>query len=97
MAKDEDKPRRYAFRLTEDGEADLERLSPLDGPDPVPAEDGRYYLEQSTKAVRLAIELAEQGIETYCARCKAPLKATKYFVICTKNQNHFRVHISRRD
>lgn len=65
-------------------------------PEPTPAEDGKYYLSEGRKAVELALRLAEEGVEVYCATCKAPLKVTRSFVLCTRNERHFWTSMHRK-
>jgi hypothetical protein len=60
-------------------------------PDPQPAEDGKYYLDCTIKAAELAWRLMDEGVEVYCAVCRAPLKVTRYFILCPTTEDHFKV------
>jgi hypothetical protein len=84
------KPSKVKLVPTPDGGIALEPYENTE-PDPVPAEDGKYYLECTSKAVELAWTLGEQGTSVYCAVCKARLTVTEFFIICPTSQNHFMV------
>jgi hypothetical protein len=67
------------------------RLNEIEELDPNPAEDGKYYLMPGDRSTMLAWELFEQGVEVYCGICKAPLKISRAYVLCSKDQKHFNV------
>ena len=87
---DEKKPSAVKLVSAPDGSISFEPYE-NDEPDPQPAEDGKYYLRETGKSVELALRLKEQGVDVYCAICRAPLNVTRYFILCPTSEEHFRV------
>ncbi len=88
---------RYRLNIDKTGQPKAEKLDePAPSSEIQPAEDGKYYLLHTVHTAYLAIKLAREGVETYCAKCKAPLQVLGPSVECSRNPNHFSglMHIS---
>jgi hypothetical protein len=87
---DEKKPSVVKLVSAPDGSISFEPYEDNE-PDPQPAADGKYYLRETAKSVELALRLKDEGVEVYCGVCRAPLKVTRYFILCPTSEDHFRV------
>jgi hypothetical protein len=81
---------KYQLVSAPDGSILLQPFHSLE-PEPDPEPDGRYYLLPGDRATALAWELFERGLPVYCGRCRAQLKISRAYVLCSNDDHHFDV------
>ncbi len=96
MADEKERNRVYELAPDPEGKPVAIPATRDDEPESAPDADGKYYLEGTAKNVRLALRLASDGVEVYCAKCRAPLKVTPSFIVCTRNERHFSATLYRK-